>query len=107
MLLALGEPDDERARELGLTSTSTVAPLEELEAHEEGLVAEMLRATPVALRLTKEALGLAIDAQSLEAVVALEDRNQILCVQNDDLREGVSAFLEKREPRYSCAGEQP
>ncbi|WP_372972552.1 enoyl-CoA hydratase/isomerase family protein [Marinobacter sp.] len=94
----------ERARELGLTSM--VAPLEELKAHADGLVADMLRATPVALRLTKEALGLAIDAQSLEAVVALEDRNQILCIQDDDFREGVSAFLEKREPRYAPEGEQ-
>ncbi|WP_372958843.1 enoyl-CoA hydratase/isomerase family protein [Marinobacter sp.] len=96
--------DADRARELGLTSM--VAPLEELKAHADGLVADMLRATPVALRLTKEALGLAIDAQSLEAVVALEDRNQILCIQDDDFREGVSAFLEKREPHYAPEGGQ-
>ncbi len=95
--------DADRARELGLTST--VAELGELHQHADGLVADMLRATPLALRLTKEALGLAIDAQSLDAVVALEDRNQILCIQDDDFREGVSAFLEKREPRYSPAGE--
>ncbi|SFR67870.1 Enoyl-CoA hydratase [Marinobacter daqiaonensis] len=92
-----------RARELGLTST--VAELAQLWEHAEGLVEDMLRATPLALRLTKEALGLAIDAQSLEAVVALEDRNQILCVQDDNFREGVSAFLEKREPRYSPEGD--
>lgn len=96
--------DAERARELGITSI--VAPLEQLQEHAEGLVADMLRATPLGLRLTKEALGLAIDAQSLDAVVALEDRNQILCVQDDDFREGVSAFLEKREPRYAPEGEQ-
>lgn len=95
--------DAQRARELGLTNT--VAPLEELQAHAEGLVADMLRATPLGLRLTKEALGLAIDAQSLDAVVALEDRNQILCVQDDDFKEGVSAFLEKREPRYAPEGD--
>jgi len=93
----------ERARELGLVST--VAPLEELHEHAEGLVVDMLRATPLALRLTKEALGLAVDAQSLEAVVALEDRNQILCVKDDNFPEGVSAFLEKREPRYVPDGE--
>ncbi|MBM1143002.1 enoyl-CoA hydratase/isomerase family protein [Alcanivorax sp. ZXX171] len=95
--------DAQRAHELGLTST--VAPLDELQQHAEGLVADMLRATPLGLRLTKEALGLAVDAQSLDAVVALEDRNQILCVQDEDFREGVSAFLERREPRYASEGE--
>lgn len=96
--------DAHRARELGLTNT--VAPLEHLQDHAKGLVGDMLRATPLGLRLTKEALGLAIDAQSLDAVVALEDRNQILCVQDDDFNEGVSAFLEKREPLYTPEGNE-
>jgi enoyl-CoA hydratase len=30
----------------------------------------------------------------------MEDRNQILCAQGEDFREGISAFLEKREPHY-------
>ena len=47
--------DAERPRELGLTSI--VAPLERLHDHADGLVADMLRATPLGLRLTKEALG--------------------------------------------------
>lgn len=89
----------ERARELGLTNK--VASLEELQVEADSLVADMMRATPLALRLTKEAIGLAIDAQSLEAVVALEDRNQILCIQDADFPEGVAAFLEKREPKYT------
>ena len=38
--------------------------------------------------------------------MALEDRNQILCVQDDDFKEGVSAFLEKRDPQYAPEGEQ-
>ena len=36
----------------------------------------------------------------LDAVIALEDRNQILCARTDDFAEGVRAFLEKRTPRY-------
>ena len=37
---------------------------------------------------------------SLEAAVAMEDRNQILAAQTGDFREGVMAFLQKRPARY-------
>nr|WP_286197251.1 enoyl-CoA hydratase-related protein [Variovorax boronicumulans] len=89
----------QRAYALGLVSR--VAPLAELQADAQSLAEDMLRATPVALRLTKDALGLAIDAPSMEAVIALEDRNQVLCTQTGDFREGMNAFLEKRAPRYT------
>lgn len=90
-----------RARELGLASM--VAPLGELEVEAASLAADMLAATPLGLRLTKDALGHAIDAGSLEAVVALEDRNQVLCTQGEDFEEGIAAFLGKRKPRYRGA----
>jgi enoyl-CoA hydratase/carnithine racemase len=91
--------DAQRAYTLGLVSR--VAPLAELQADAQSLADDMLNATPVALRLTKDALGLAIDAPSMEAVIALEDRNQVLCTQTGDFREGMQAFLEKRAPRYN------
>jgi enoyl-CoA hydratase len=31
----------------------------------------------------------------------MEDRNQILCAQTNDVREGMVAFLEKRKPVYT------
>ncbi len=79
---------------------SKLAPAEALDDEARDLLADLLRTTPLGLRLTKEALNHAIDAQGLEAVVAMEDRNQILCVQGEDFREGVTAFLEKRAPVY-------
>jgi enoyl-CoA hydratase len=88
----------ERALTLGLVS-KIVAP-EALDAEADGFVSDMLLTTPLGLRLTKEALNIAIDANGLEAVIAMEDRNQILCAQSDDFREGVTAFLEKRKPNY-------
>ena len=90
--------DAERAYQLGLVSR-IVAP-EALEAEARGFVDDMLHATPLGLRLTKEALNHAIDAQGLEAVIAMEDRNQILASSDGDFAEGVSAFLEKRRPSY-------
>lgn len=90
--------DMDRARQLGLVSF--VGSPGELEAEARTLCSEMLRATPLGLRLTKDALNHCIDLPSLEAVIAMEDRNQILCLQGEDFDEGVRAFLEKRPPRY-------
>jgi enoyl-CoA hydratase/carnithine racemase len=89
----------DRSLALGLVS-AVVAP-DALDAEARELVGEMLRTTPLGLRLTKEALNHAIDANGLEAAIAMEDRNQILCAQGEDFGEGVRAFLEKRPPDYS------
>ena len=43
---------------------------------------------------------MSLDAGSLEQVIAMEDRNQVLCTQTRDLVEGVTAFLQKRPPEY-------
>ena len=90
-------------RALGLGLVSTVVSPDALEAEGELMVADMLGATPLGLRLTKECLNHSIDAGGLEAAVAMEDRNQILCAQSEDFREGIAAFLEKRAPVYGRA----
>jgi enoyl-CoA hydratase len=90
--------DAARGHALGLFAK--IVARDALEAEARAYLKDMLHATPLGLRLTKEALNHAIDAQSLEAAIAMEDRNQILCAQGEDFREGISAFLEKREPRY-------
>lgn len=91
--------DAKRAYELGLVSR--VVEKDQLEAEARGFVEDMLHATPLGLRLTKECLNHAIDAQGLEAAIAMEDRNQILASSDGDFSEGVTAFLEKRKPVYA------
>ena len=49
---------------------------------------------------------MSIDAPSLEAAVAMEDRNQILCATSPDFGEGIKAFFEKRRPDYTKKKEQ-
>jgi enoyl-CoA hydratase len=90
--------DAERAFQLGLVSR--IVAEGDLEAEARGFVEDMLHATPLGLRLTKEALNHAIDAGGLEAAIAMEDRNQILASSDGDFAEGVAAFLEKRRPVY-------
>lgn len=89
----------ERAERVGLVSE--VVEDEQLEEAAAPYIDEMLTTSPLGLRLTKECLNMSVDAGSLEAAVAMEDRNQILCAQTSDFREGISAFLGKRKPAYT------
>ncbi len=88
-----------RALATGLVSEVVADP--DLEATGQGYVADMLAASPLGLRLTKEGLAMAIDAPSLEAAMAMENRNQTLCAQSQDFAEGLRAFIEKRTPVYT------
>src|SRR5581483_5817856 len=93
--------DAARAERVGLVSR--VVPDAELVATARDLAQRMLRNTPLGLKLTKECLKHSIDAGSLEQAAALEDRNQILAAQSADFREGVAAFLDKREAKFRDA----
>jgi enoyl-CoA hydratase len=89
----------QRALATGLVSE--VVPDDQMEAAAQRLVDEMLLTSPLGLRLTKECLNASIDAGSLDQVIAMEDRNQILCTRSNDFREGLVAFLQKRKPEYT------
>ena len=89
----------DRALRVGLVSE--VVPDEQLASSAEPYLEEMITTSPLGLRLTKECLNMSVDAPSLEAAVNMEDRNQILCSQTSDVREGMTAFLEKRKPNYT------
>jgi enoyl-CoA hydratase len=67
------------------------------------MAGRILRNSPLGVRLTKECLRYSVDAPSLEAAIAMEDRNQILTTCTKDVREGIAAFLEKRAPKYEDA----
>jgi len=88
----------ERALRVGLVSE--VVAEEALEPAARALAEDMLRTSPLGLRLTKEGLNLALGAGSLEAALALEDRGQILCASAGYFEEGTAAFLEGRAPSY-------
>jgi enoyl-CoA hydratase/carnithine racemase len=88
------------ARSLATGLVSRVVPDAELESAARELAGRMLRNSPIALRLTKECLRINVDAAGLEAAIALEDRNQVITSTTRDLREGITAFLEKRDPAF-------
>lgn len=88
----------EEALRIGLV-THVVEP-GALDAKAEELIAHMRKTTPIGLRMTKEALGYAVDAPSLDAAMAMEDRHQILTSMTADHKEAQAAFLEKRDPKF-------
>lgn len=90
--------DAERALRAGLVSEI----VEEDALLDRGLALadEMLATSPYGLRLSKQALNLNIDAPSLDAAMAIEDRQQVILSATEDHREALAAFLEKRAPAY-------
>ncbi len=84
--------DAERAQRVGLVSQ--VVAQDELHAAGRAMAQEILGNSPVGVRLTKECLNMSIDAGSLEAVIAMEDRQQILVAQT-----GRHARRRRRVPR--------
>ena len=88
----------EKALACGLVSE--IVPAEGLFDKALALADEMLLTSPMGLRLTKDALNLNIDAGSMEAAFALEDRQQVLLSQTADAAEARAAFMAKRAPEY-------
>jgi len=62
--------------------------------------AEMARASPMGLRLTKQTLNALIDAPGIDAALMIEDRQQVMLLETSDHQEAVAAFREKRDPTY-------
>lgn len=87
-------------RALATGLVSEVVPDSDLEATGQSYVDDLLAASPMGLRMTKEGLTLSIDAPSLEAAMAIENRNQLMTSASPNFREGMQAFLEKRRPNY-------
>src|SRR5258705_10900866 len=91
----------QRALATGLVSE--VVADGQLESAAQPYIEEMLMTSPMGLRLTKEGLNLAVDAPGLEAAMAIENRNQVLCARTEDFAEGLRAFIEKRSPVFRDA----
>jgi len=64
------------------------------------LAEEMLKKSPLGLRMTKQALNLSMDSPSLENILQLENSSIVLAFSSKDITEASSAFFEKRDPKY-------
>jgi enoyl-CoA hydratase/carnithine racemase len=87
----------EEAYRLGLV-TSCVEP-EELAAHAAALAGTLAGNAPIPVQGIKEVLRSTWDAD-LGTVMEKEVEGMLACLVSEDLREGTSAFLQKRRPVY-------
>jgi enoyl-CoA hydratase len=82
----------------GLANVS--APAEELEQAIADFVAPMKDKSAFTMRITKLAANRGLDGDT-ETLIALESMTCNVAHQSQDAREGVQAFLEKRDPVWS------
>jgi enoyl-CoA hydratase/carnithine racemase len=73
---------------------------EDLEAATKNLAERLRDAPPISVAAAKQAVY-ASSHQDLETMLRYEVEAQMRCFESRDGKEGVRAFLEKRDPRFT------
>ncbi|GHD27873.1 enoyl-CoA hydratase/isomerase family protein [Halioglobus pacificus] len=98
-LMVTGEKlNGESAVALGLCNR--VAPAEELVDQAMAWAGEIAEKAPLAMRYAKEAVNFAME-NTLPDAISCEARLQNICIESNDSKEGVMAFLEKRKANFT------
>jgi enoyl-CoA hydratase len=90
--------DAGKAERIGLVSS--VVPRADLEGAARELMGKIVKNGPVALRMALESVYNALDTATGEAL-RFESSLFGILASTDDMREGMSAFLEKRKPDFT------
>ena len=90
--------DAVEALRLGLINRHV--PAARLDAEVDALTQELARKSPIGMKLGLEAFYRMQDMSFPAAMAYLQDQLALLSL-SDDLKEGVTAFFEKREPRFT------
>ena len=98
-LCLTGAPID-AARALQLGIVNRVVPAAELEAHVMALAEQFAKAAPLALRGILDCVSVGGEC-GIEEGLEYESAQFGLMFSTDDMREGTSAFLERRKPTFA------
>jgi len=90
--------DAAEATRLGLINRHV--PAERLDSEVDTLADELAKKSPIGMKLGLEAFYKMQDMSFPSAIAYLQDQLALLSL-SDDLKEGVTAFFEKREPRFT------
>jgi enoyl-CoA hydratase/carnithine racemase len=90
--------DAAEAMRIGLINRHV--PPTQLDTEVEALAAELSKKSPIGMRLGLEAFYRMQDMSFPSAIAYLQDQLALLGL-SEDLKEGVTAFFEKREPRFT------
>jgi enoyl-CoA hydratase/carnithine racemase len=90
--------DAAEAARIGLINRAV--PVERLDAEVDGLAGELALKSPIGMRLGLEAFYRMQDMSFPSAIAYLQDQLALLGL-SEDLKEGVTAFFEKREPKFT------
>jgi enoyl-CoA hydratase len=97
LILSGGMISAQEAFRIGLVNE--VVPAPELITRAEAILKQINSNAPLAVKYSIEAVNKGLDTSQVEGMV-IESSLFALCAATDDKREGTSAFLEKRNPRF-------
>jgi 2-(1,2-epoxy-1,2-dihydrophenyl)acetyl-CoA isomerase len=90
--------EPEEAERIGLVNR--VVPADTLAKEAEAVVRDVVAAPPIPVSLTKALIGRS-EETPLETALERDAQAQATCVETEDHREAVAAYLEKRPPRFT------
>ena len=79
--------------------SNRVVPAEKLMKESLAWATEIAAKAPLSLRYAKEAINAALE-ESVGETISTEARLQHICITSEDAKEGVVAFMQKREPKW-------
>ena len=87
----------DEALRIGLVNK--VVPLEDLMAEAKKMASKIIANAPIAVRLCKDAVNRGMQVE-IDKAVAIEAQDFGKCFASDDQKEGMTAFLERREKNF-------
>lgn len=99
LLLTARLMDAEEALRVGLITHCV--PADELDAYTDRLLESILAGSPFVHRTHKRMLNILLSNPTLQGLSEEEEVLPLTCFDSNDYKEGIDAFLNKRQPRFT------